>query len=83
MRAQWRVAAVNFDHFHMGDLLRMVWEHPHAEIVGLCDQHAMRMSDAIRNFQVPPDRVFTDYRQCLERTSPDLVILCPHITKIR
>jgi glucose-fructose oxidoreductase len=77
MKNRWRVAGVNFDHFHMGDLLRMVWEHPQAEIVGICDEQPARMDQAIANFQIPADRVFTDYEQCLETTSPDLVILCP------
>jgi len=35
------------------------------------------MAEAARNFNVPPKRVFTDYRECLERTRPDVVILCP------
>ena len=30
-----------------------------------------------RNFNIPRERVFTDYRACLEKTKPDLVILCP------
>jgi hypothetical protein len=30
----WRVAGINFDHMHMGDLLRLVHEHPDAEIAG-------------------------------------------------
>ena len=77
MGKRWRIAAVNFDHFHMGDLLRMVWEHSAAEIVGICDARPARMQQAIANFQIPAERVFTDYVQCLEITRPDLVILCP------
>jgi len=34
----WRIAGINFDHFHMGDLLREVHEHPRAEIAGVCDE---------------------------------------------
>lgn len=74
---RWRVAGINFDHFHMGDLLRMVAGHPHAEIAALCDVDPRRMDAAIRQFRVPADRVFTDHRVCLERTRPDLAILCP------
>lgn len=74
---RWRIAGINFDHFHMGDLLRMVWNHPEAEIAGLCDTEPARMDDARRAFGVPADRVFTDPDACLERTRPDLVILCP------
>jgi predicted dehydrogenase len=73
----WRVAGISFEHFHIGDLLRMVREHPRAEIVGICDEQPRRMQAAIRNFSIPADRVFTDYRTCLERTKPDLVVLCP------
>lgn len=31
----WKVAGINFDHMHMGDLLRLVHAHPNAEIVGI------------------------------------------------
>jgi glucose-fructose oxidoreductase len=74
---RWKVAGINFDHFHMGDNLRMAHEHPDVELVGLCDERPDRMEDAIRDFSVPQDRVFTDYARCLEKTEPDLVILCP------
>jgi glucose-fructose oxidoreductase len=35
------------------------------------------MQDVIRNCAIPSDRVFTDWRACLEQTKPDVVILCP------
>jgi glucose-fructose oxidoreductase len=35
------------------------------------------MEQAIANFGLGPERVFTDYRQCLEQARADLVILCP------
>jgi glucose-fructose oxidoreductase len=72
-----KIVGINFDHMHMGDLLRMAHEHPRAEIVGVCDEAPERMRTAAANFSVPPDRIFTDYRQCLERTKPDIAILCP------
>jgi predicted dehydrogenase len=75
--ARIRVAGINFDHMHMGDLLRMVHDHPQAEIVGICDDDPERMQAAIRNFAIPSDRVFTRVAACLEKTRPDLVILCP------
>jgi len=77
MNAKIRIAGINFDHMHMGDLLRMAHEHPDAEIVGICDQNPERMATAVRNFSIPANRVFTDYRACLETAHPDLVILCP------
>jgi glucose-fructose oxidoreductase len=73
----WKIAGINFDHFHMGDNLRYAFDHPQAEIVGLCDERPERMEGAIKNFGVPRERVFTDYRQCLEQTRPNIVLLCP------
>lgn len=74
---RWKIAGINFDHMHMGDLLRMVLEHGNAEIVGISDLKPERMQTAITHCNIPGDRVFTDYRQCLEKTRPDIVILCP------
>jgi predicted dehydrogenase len=77
MGTTWRIAGINFDHMHMGDLLRMVHNHPNAEIVGICHEDRARMEQAIGDFAIPDAQVFTDYRACLERTRPDLVVLCP------
>ncbi len=74
---RWKVAGINFDHDHMGDNLRMVANHPDAEIVGISHEEPRRMERAVQNFSIPPERVFTDYRKCLETTKPDIVILCP------
>lgn len=73
----WRVAGINFDHFHMGDLLRMAHDHPAVDIVGISDEQPDRMEWSMRQFNIPDNRVFTDYRRCLEETRPDVVILCP------
>lgn len=72
----WRVVGLSFEHMHMGDLLREVHEHPHAEIAGICDADPARMASAIETFAIPPERVFTDIRACLEATKPDLAIIC-------
>src|SRR5271155_218916 len=77
MSRTWKIAGINFDHMHMGDLLRCVHEHPDAELVAVCDEKPERMSAAVRAFAVPEERIFTDYRACLEKSRPDLAILCP------
>lgn len=77
MKKKWRIAGINFEHFHMGDLLRQASEHADVEIVSICDEKPERMVEARRNFSLGEDRVFTDYRRCLEQTKPDVVILCP------
>ena len=76
MNKTWRIAGINFDHMHMGDLLRRVFEHPDAEIVGVCDETPARMEMAVHNFNIPRERVFTDWRECMEKSKPDLVLLC-------
>lgn len=73
----WKVAGINFDHMHMGDLLRMAFEHPAAEIVGVCDRELARTRTIAEAFQIPTEHCFDDYRKCLERTRPDICILCP------
>ncbi len=74
---KWRIAGINFDHMHMGDNLRMAFENPNVEIVAICDEQPQRMESARKNFNIPDERVFTDYRACLDKTKPDIVILCP------
>ena len=74
---KWKVAGINFDHLHMGDNLRMAFEHDDVEIVGVSDEQPERMEQAGENFSVSRDRVFGDYRACLEQTRPDIVLLCP------
>ena len=71
-----RVVGIDFDHMHMGDLLREVHEHADATIAGICDADPRRMQAAIANFAIGPDRVFTDVEACLAATKPDLVVLC-------
>jgi glucose-fructose oxidoreductase len=74
---KWKFVGVSFDHMHMGDLLRQVQEHPRAEIVGIADPSPERMEGTIASLAIPPERVFTDFRECLETTQPDIAILCP------
>jgi predicted dehydrogenase len=72
-----RIVGINFDHMHMGDLLALARRHPGAEIAGICDEDPARMAETAAALGIPGDRVFTDYRRCLESARPDLVILCP------
>ncbi len=77
MSRRWKIAGINFDHFHMGDNLRYAAELPNVEIVGLCHRDRSTMQEAIAKFGITDERVFTDPRACLEATKPDLVIACP------
>ena len=74
--AKFRIVAISFDHMHVGDLLRSVYTHPNAEIAGIFDPDRSKMSDAVKNFSIPEERVFTDFDACMKATKPDLAILC-------
>jgi predicted dehydrogenase len=74
--AKFRIVGISFDHMHMGDLLRLVHEHPDAEIAGIFDSVRSKMERAIANFSIPENRIFTGFEACMEATKPDLAILC-------
>ena len=74
---RWKIAGINFDHMHMGDLLRLAHEHPDAEIAGVADANPSRMADAADRLRIPESLRYTDFRKCIEETKPDIVILCP------
>lgn len=82
----WRIAGINFDHMHMGDLLRLASDHPEAEIVGICDANPEKMKAATAAFALSSSQVFTNVDECIRATRPDLVILCPstadHATEV-
>ncbi len=75
--ARFRVAGISFEHMHMGDNLRWAASHPTCEIVGICDHHRERMSDAISDLAIAGDKVFTDWQHCIDSSRPDWLILCP------
>ena len=74
--AKFRIVGISFDHMHMGDLLRMVDEHPDAEIAGLYDPDLSKMESAAESFSVPADRLFTDFDACMAADPYDMAILC-------
>ncbi len=74
--AKHRIVGISFDHMHMGDLLRLVQDHPDAEIAGIFDPDPARMARSIANFNISSDRVFTDFEACMSATKSDLAILC-------
>jgi predicted dehydrogenase len=73
---KYHIVGINFDHMHMGDLLRLVHDHPNAEIVGIFDPVRAKMTQAMANFNISENCVFTDFDTCMKATKPDLAILC-------
>ncbi|MCA0271362.1 MAG: Gfo/Idh/MocA family oxidoreductase [Proteobacteria bacterium] len=74
--ARFRIVGISFDHMHMGDLLRLVHDHPEAEIAGIFDPDRATMQRAVEAFGIPEHNVFTDFDTCMKTTRPDLAILC-------
>ena len=73
----WRVAGIDFDHMHMGDLLGMAKNHPRVQIVGVSDENPDRARNVLDGVGLDRGLFEGDYRQLLEKVRPDLVILCP------
>lgn len=76
-RKKFRIAGINFDFRHMDHLLACAHGERNAEIVGISHHDPKEMQDVIKNCGIAADRVFTDWRACMEQTKPDVVILCP------
>ncbi|MFK7793120.1 MAG: Gfo/Idh/MocA family protein [Devosiaceae bacterium] len=74
--APFRIVGISFDHMHMGDLLRMVSEHPDAEIAGIFDPGREKMQSAIDTFGIDKAKVFTDFDACMAAGPYDMAILC-------
>ncbi|HET6249258.1 MAG TPA: Gfo/Idh/MocA family oxidoreductase [Tepidisphaeraceae bacterium] len=73
----WRIVGINFDHMHMGDLLRMAKANPAVQIVGVSDENPERAVKVIEDVGLDRALFEPDYRKLLETTRPDLAILCP------
>ena len=74
--ARFRIVGISFDHMHMGDLLRMVHEHPDAEIAGLYDPDRSKLESAAESFGVSAERLFTDFDSCMAAGPYDMALLC-------
>ena len=71
-----RIVGIDFSHMHMGDLLRLVCNHPEAEVVGVWDTNPTRPREVLQRLDLPQSLVYTDWKQCLAETSATAAILC-------
>lgn len=81
MTSKYRVVGINFDHFHMGDLLRMAKNHPQVELVGVHDEQPKRVHPVLSGLELPPSLLWEDCERMLDATQPDIVVLCPAAAK--
>jgi predicted dehydrogenase len=77
MTVKLKIVGINFSHMHMGDLLRMAKNNAEVEIVGVSDEQPDRAKGVLKQIGMPESLFVADYRQLMERTKPDLAILCP------
>ena len=75
--SKFKIVGINFDHMHMGDLLRKAKQHPDVEIVGVSDEQPDRVLPVLKQIGLDESLFVSDYRKLMEDTKPDLAILCP------
>jgi predicted dehydrogenase len=73
-----RVVGIGFDHMHMGDQLRVAAADPGAEIVGVVDSSAERMSRVCSDVGLTdvPQVLLDDADVALDAWRPDVAIVC-------
>jgi glucose-fructose oxidoreductase len=74
---KFKIVGINFDHMHMGDLLRKAKNHPDVEIVGISDEQPDRVMPVLKQIGLDESLFVADYRKLMDDTRPDMVILCP------
>lgn len=77
MNRQWKIAGINFDFRHMDHLLGFAHAAENAEICGIWHTDRKEMEDVISSCRLGPEKVFADWRECIDESDPDLVVLCP------
>ncbi|MEM6260040.1 MAG: Gfo/Idh/MocA family oxidoreductase [Planctomycetota bacterium] len=75
--AKHRIVGIHFDHMHMGDLLRLVMDHPDAEVVGVWHEEPTKPTEVLGRLGLPQSLLFNDWRRCIEQTKPTAAVLCP------
>ena len=74
--AKHRIVGIDFDHMHMGDMLRLVCEHPDAEVVGVWHSEPEKPSDVLGHLNLPETLIFDDWERCLTETKPTSAVVC-------
>ena len=75
--SKFKIVGINFDHMHMGDLLRLAKNHAGVEIVGVSDYVDGRAQGVLKQLDLHESLFHADYRKLIESTKPDLIVLCP------
>ncbi len=71
-----RLVGINFDHMHMGDLLRGAMDHAGVEIVGLWHTDRNQPEEVCETLKLSTDLIFDDLDDCMRTGKPDFAVLC-------
>ncbi|MEM7624145.1 MAG: Gfo/Idh/MocA family oxidoreductase [Planctomycetota bacterium] len=71
-----RLVGINFDHQHMGDLLRNALDHADIEVVGVWHTNRDRPEETMDVLGLPHELIFDDFDRCMIEARPDVAILC-------
>lgn len=74
--AKHRIVGIDFDHMHMGDMLRLVCEHAEAEVVGVWHSEPTRPRDVLGRLELPETLIFDDWERCLTESQPTAAVVC-------
>jgi predicted dehydrogenase len=77
--SKFKIVGINFDHMHMGDLLRQAMNDPNVELAGVADKtpDGARAIGVLKQLGLSESLFHADYRKLIEQAKPDLAILCP------
>ena len=71
-----RIVGINFDHTHMGDLLRLVVNHPDAELVGVWHHEPDKLRDVLAQLRLSDDLIHADLDTCMKAAHAEVAIVC-------
>ncbi|QDU33889.1 Glucose--fructose oxidoreductase precursor [Poriferisphaera corsica] len=71
-----RIVGINFDHMHMGDLLRQASEDERVEIVGMWHHERDRPEMVADRLGLSHDIIYEDMDECMCDAKPDIAIIC-------
>lgn len=61
----------------MDHLLTYAHGEPNAEVVAVCHEDPGETEAMVTHCELQDNQVFTDWQECLEKSQPDVVVLCP------
>ncbi len=74
--AKHRIVGIDFDHMHMGDMLRLVCDHSDAEVVGVWHSDSDKPREVLQRLNLPTSLRFDTWEDCLSVAQPTAAIVC-------